>query len=154
MATACLLIGYNLGDTMAKAARPRNLPLLTEAEVEERRPILLQGIEQYNSGFFFEAHETWEDLWLQSPLPTRTFLQGIIQLAAAFVHLMRHEYPGTIRLLGHALEKLDGFPADFMRIDATRLVTEARRAREELAALGPQRFEEWDQGAIPHIHLR
>ncbi len=138
---------------MAKAARPRNLPLLTEAEVEERRPILLRGIEQYNGGFFFEAHETWEELWLQSPLPTRTFLQGIIQLAAAFVHLMRHEYTGTIRLLGHALEKLDGFPADVMGVDASRLVTEAGRARDELAALGPQRFEEWDQGAIPRIHL-
>ena len=33
-----------------KTAPPRNLPLLTEAEVEERRPILLSGIQQYNDG--------------------------------------------------------------------------------------------------------
>ena len=137
---------------MAKAARPRNLPLLTEAEVEERRPILLRGIEQYNQGYFFEAHETWEELWLQCPLPTRNFLQGIIQLAAAFVHLMRREYPGTIRLLDQALEKLEGFPAEFMGIDAARLVSEARRARDGLASLGPERFREWDQGGIPQIH--
>jgi hypothetical protein len=138
---------------MAKEARPRNLPLLTEAEVEERRPVLLRGIEQYNAGYFFEAHETWEELWLQSPWPVRNFLQGIIQLAAAFVHLMRHEYQGTIRLLGHALEKLEGFPPDYLGIDAARLVAEARRAREELAALGPERFEAWDHSGIPRIHL-
>lgn len=138
---------------MAKEARPRNLPLLTEAELEERRPILLAGIAQYNDGYFFEAHETWEDLWYQSPWPARTFLQGLIQLAGAFVHLMRHEYPGTIRLLEAASEKLAQFPGDYLGIDAGRLVAEARRAREELALLGPARFQEWDRRRIPQIHL-
>ena len=137
-----------------KTAPPRNLPLLTEAEVEERRPILLSGIQQYNDGYFFEAHETLEELWLPSPWPTRRFLQGLIQLAAAFVHLMRHEYPGTVRLLGHAIEKLEEFPADYLRIDAGRLVAEARRAREKLVALGPERFQEWEQSGIPKIQLR
>ncbi len=138
---------------MPKQARARNLPLLTEEEVQERRHILLRGIEQYNEGYFFEAHETWEELWLQSPWPVRRFLQGIIQVAAAFVHLVRHEYPGTVRLLKAALEKLESFPAEFQSIDVARLISEARRARDELMALGPRRFEEWDQEAIPKIHL-
>ena len=136
---------------MAKEAHPRNLPLLTEAEVEERRPILLAGIEQYNDGYFFEAHETWEELWLQCPWPVRNFLQGIIQTAAAFVHMRRREYAGTVRLLGHALAKLETFPGEYMGIDVARLVTEARAALDELLALGPERFEEWDN--VPEIHL-
>ena len=138
---------------MPKEGRPRNLPLFTEEEFEARRPILLQGIQQYNEGYFFEAHETWEELWLQSPWPARQFLQGLIQVAAAFVHLMRREYPGTVGLLRASLEKLEGFPADYLGIDAGRLVAEARRAHDELAALGPERFEEWDQRRIPQIHL-
>lgn len=138
---------------MGKEARPRNLPLLTEAELEERRPVLLQGIQQFNAGYFFEAHETWEDLWYQSPLPARNFLQGVIQLAAGFVHLMRREYDGTIRLLDQGLDKLRQFPDVFLGIDAARLVSEASRARDELAALGTERFLEWDQGRIPAIHL-
>jgi hypothetical protein len=137
---------------MAKEARPRNLPLLTEEEVEERRPVLLAGLTQYNSGFFFEAHETWEELWLQSPWPFRRFLQGLIQLAAAFVHLMRHEYPGTIRLLDEALAKLQDAPVT-MGIDAGRLVAAARRTRDELVALGPEGFERWDQSGIPQVRL-
>ena len=138
---------------MTKQARPRNLALLTDEEFEAQWPLLLAGIEQFNEGYFFEAHETWEELWLPSPWPTRSFLQGIIQLAAALVHLMRHEYPGTVRLLGYGLNKIDGFPPDFLGIDVARLVPEARRARDELVALGPRRFEEWDQRRIPHIHL-
>ncbi|OGO50333.1 MAG: hypothetical protein A2148_06620 [Chloroflexi bacterium RBG_16_68_14] len=138
---------------MAKEVRARNLALLTEEEMEERRPILLAGIQQYNGGYFFEAHETWEELWLPSPWPMRRFLQGMIQLAAAFVHLARHEYPGTIRLLDRAVEKLEAFSPQYLGIDAARLASEARRARDELRALGRQRFREWDQSRIPRIHL-
>ena len=137
---------------MVKQARSRNLPLLTDEEVEERRPILLAGIEQYNSGYFFEAHETWEELWLQSPWPFRQFLQGMIQLAAAFVHLMRHEYPGVIRLLDEALAKIEDASMT-MGVDAKRLMADARAAREELAAFGPERFEEWNQRRIPQIRF-
>ncbi len=137
---------------MTKEARPRNLPLFTDAEVEERRPILLAGVAQYNAGYFFEAHETWEELWLQSPWPFRQFLQGLIQLAAAFVHLMRREYPGTIRLLDEALAKLQ-VASLAMDIDLKRLVADARRARDQLVALGPERFEQWDQSRIPQIRF-
>ncbi len=136
---------------MAETARSRNLRLLSEEEVAQRRPILLAGIGQFNDGYFFQAHETLEDLWLVSPLPTRTFLQGIIQTAAAFVHMRRREYTGTVRLLGHALAKLETFPGEYMGIDVARLVTEVRAARDELLALGPERFEEWDN--VPAIHL-
>ena len=138
---------------MAQRTRSRNLPLFTEEELEERRPVLLAGIEQFNSGYFFEAHETWEDIWMQSPLPARTFLQGLIQIAAAFVHLMRHEYPGTIRLLRYGIAKLGEVPPDYMGIDGGRLVEEVGRARDELSALGPKRFEEWHTERIPAIHF-
>lgn len=138
---------------MAKDARARNQPLFSEDDLEARRPLFLEGISQYNDGYFFEAHETWEDLWYPSPAPYREFLQGIIQIAAAFVHLMRHEYPGTVRLLDAALERLAPYDAAFMGIDVDRLRREAARARDELAALGPAHFESWDRTRIPQIHL-
>ena len=136
---------------MGKETRNRNLRLLTEEEVEERRDILVKGVEQYNAGYYFEAHETLEELWLPSPWPVRPFLQGIIQLAAGFVHLMRHEYPGTIRLLGRAIEKLEAAPDGYMGIDSKQLVAEARRAHEQLETLGPDHFQEWDLRGIPKI---
>jgi hypothetical protein len=115
---------------------------------------LLQGLRQFNEGFFFEAHETWEDLWYPSPWPARRFLQGLIQLAAAFVHLARGEYPGTIRLLDASLVKLSSFPPNYLGLEVGRLLAEARRAREELRSLGPERFAGWDRARIPRIHVR
>ena len=136
---------------MTEGATARNRRLLTEDEVEERRPILLAGIEQYNAGYFFEAHETLEDLWLPSPWPIRPFLQGIIQLAAGFVHLMRHEYPGTVKLLARGIEKIEESPGEFMGIDAKQLAADARNAHDALVELGPDRFGQWDQRGIPKI---
>ena len=52
-----------------------------------------------------------------------------------------------------ALDKLEEFPRDYMGIEAGRLAADARRAREELLALGPERFEEWDMGGIPRMGL-
>jgi predicted metal-dependent hydrolase len=136
---------------MAKNAAPRNLPIFSEQEVEDRLHILAAGVQQYNDGYFFEAHETLEDLWMQSPWPIRRFLQGVIQLAAAFVHFVRHEYPGTVRLLGHAQAKLGDFAPRYMGIDVERLLSEVVRARDELVELGPERFEELASEHRPQI---
>ncbi len=131
----------------------RNLPIFTDEEVQDRRHILLEGVRQYNDGYFFEAHEVWEGLWMQSPWPTRRFLQGLIQVAAAFVHFVRDEYPGTVRLLGHAHEKMADFAPHYLDIDVERLLAEVAAARGELLTLGPERFEELPQERIPRITL-
>ncbi len=94
------------------AAPPRNQPLLTPAELAVRIDELYAALHEFNDGYFFEAHETLEDLWMVTPLPERTLFQGIIQLAAAFVHVARGEYAGTFKLLGAAHEKLEEFAPD------------------------------------------
>ena len=52
--------------------------------------------ECFNQGRFYEAHDVLEQLWLpQRTRPGAKFYKGLIQLAAAFVHLQRHcaKYP-------------------------------------------------------------
>src|ERR1700730_12698209 len=44
-----------------------------------------QGLEEFNTERFFEAHEAWEEVWLASTGTEKRFLQGIIQIAAAFI---------------------------------------------------------------------
>ncbi len=77
-----------------------------EAEEKFRR-----GLAQFNSGHFFDAHETWEEIWLAAAEPEKTFLQGIIQVAAAFHHYSRQNHRGTRSLLEAGLKKLERFPA-------------------------------------------
>ena len=59
---------------MEKPAFDRNQPLLTEEEVQERRHILVAGIEQFHAGYFFQAHEPLDELCPPRPGPFRPFL--------------------------------------------------------------------------------
>ncbi len=61
-------------------------------------PRLLEGIRLFNAGAFFESHEVWEALWHEVGGAERELLQGLIQLAAAYHHLMRQNPRGALEL--------------------------------------------------------
>lgn len=77
------------------------------------RGALAEGLECYRREAFFSAHEHWEATWLQSQEPDKTFLQGLIQVTAAFHHLQRKNAKGAASLLKAALRRLDPYPAFF-----------------------------------------
>ena len=131
--------------------RSRNLPLLSDEEVLERLPVVARGIREFNEGLFFQSHETLEDVWIVSPWPVRNFLQGIIQVAAAFVHLRRGEYAGTHRLLSEAILKLESFTPRCLGVNVERLLADVRRCREEVMALGEGRLHLFDGHLTPRI---
>jgi len=98
-------------------------------------------VEQFNTGHFFEAHETWEEIWLSSPEPEKTFLQGIIQIAAAFHHYSRGNTQGTRNLLEAGLRRLERFPAIHNELALEALRAAARNWADTLTRgndLGPE----------------
>ena len=52
-------------------------------------PAYLRGVELFNAGYYWEAHESWEALWHAHGRrgPTAGVLQGLIKLAAAGVKI-------------------------------------------------------------------
>ena len=72
-------------------------------------PEYLAGIELFNQREFWEAHEAWEDLWLEAETPLRAYYQALIQTAAAFHHLGNENWGGMASLLTAAAEKLQGY---------------------------------------------
>lgn len=74
---------------------------------------LAEGLRLYDAGEFFQAHEAWESMWLRAPEPEKTFLQGLIQVTAAFHHLQRNNRLGAMLLLQAAQRRLVRYPAAF-----------------------------------------
>ena len=84
----------------AKAYRP--LP-----GADRAAPPCDAGIDAYDRGDFFEAHELLEPAWMGTADPTeRALLQGLIKLAAADVHGVRGNPNGVARNLEGALDRL------------------------------------------------
>jgi predicted metal-dependent hydrolase len=93
---------------------------------------LAQGLRCYRAGEFFAAHEHWETVWLHAPEPEKTFLQALIQLAAAFHHLQRNNLNGAKSLLAGALQRLGPYPASFQGVSVAALSDEIRRCMCEV----------------------
>ena len=83
----------------------------------------LYGVDLFNHGFWWEAHEAWERCWIAAGRTTETglFLQGLIQTAAACLKKHQGQEQAAQRL---AVEGLDKFPAAdkmLLGIDTSRL---------------------------------
>lgn len=94
---------------------------------------LTEGLELFNRQEFWHAHESWEELWLEAGTDLHQYLQGLIQLAAAYHHVKRGTTRGAVRLFDAALKRLEAFPDVTCGIDRSSAVAAARRDRERLA---------------------
>jgi predicted metal-dependent hydrolase len=69
-------------------------------EVVMERDALEEGIALFNEGKYFEAHEAWEDLWLnERDASEKRFYQGLIMAAGAMLHYKKRECAGANSLL-------------------------------------------------------
>ena len=93
---------------------------------------LERGVALFNDHQFWHAHEAWEELWLRSSGGEKTFLQGLIQLAAAYHHVQRGTLRGAPRLFEAALSKLEPFPPGYGGVDRAAVVEAARRHRTRI----------------------
>ena len=87
----------------------------------------------FNAHQFWHAHEAWERVWLVSEGDLRRFLQGLIQLAAAYHHVQRGTFRGGVRLFDAALSKLATYPVHFLSVDRDEVVSRAKHHREKIA---------------------
>jgi len=91
------------------------------------RHYFLEGVDHFNSRRFWEAHEAWETLWLSAESDLEQFLQGLIQIAAAYHHIQRGTYRGAPRLFAAGLKRLEPFPLACCGIDRSDVDAAARR---------------------------
>ena len=85
-----------------------------------------EGLAHFNNAEFWEAHESWETLWLVAESDVEQFLQGLIQIAAAYHHVKRGTLRGAPRLFEAGLRRLASFPPNFCGVDRADVEAAAR----------------------------
>lgn len=114
----------------------------------------LRGIEHFNALEFWEAHESWEELWLVADSEIEQYLQGLIQLAAAYHHVKRGTLRGAVRLFESALRRLDAFPRPFCATDRVQAEAAAVIHRQwAAAALESGDFDPLPASSYPKLAL-
>jgi predicted metal-dependent hydrolase len=119
--------------------------------VVDTRKWIVTGVDQFNRLEFMEAHDSWEHIWMEEGDEEAVFAQGLIQLAAAYLHIRRGTSPGgTLRLFNSAIEKLAPYGPEFCGVDRSRVIAAAAQHRERLEREGAVKLTD---GEYPKLEM-
>jgi predicted metal-dependent hydrolase len=114
----------------------------------------LAGVMLFNAGDYFEAHEAWEDLWMDMAGPDKQFYQGLIQVAVGLCHFCNGNLRGAIKLYHSSLNYLSRYPSPHFGLDLDKFREQVRACFGcLLAAEVPDRSIELDEELLPNIEL-
>jgi predicted metal-dependent hydrolase len=109
------------------------------------------GIAEFNRGEFFQCHDTFEELWMESRGDRKLFLQGLVQAAVGLFHCMSGNARGAYSQLSRSVEKLTGYRPMFDGVDVDDLVESLETLRSAVAeGLASDSFQ-FDPGLVPSI---
>jgi predicted metal-dependent hydrolase len=115
--------------------------------------LLLDGIDQFNQGQYFEQHETLELLWRAEKDDVRYLYQGILLFGVGLYHLKRGNLRGSVAKLETAVRFLRWFAPVCHRVDVAALISDAERTRQRILDLGSSRLAEFDWSNVPRVKL-
>lgn len=137
-----------------KSLSELDLSTLTQFVLTARdRTDFRRGVRLFNQARFWEAHEAWEAVWLRHPEDGRFFIQGLIQLAAAYHQLRRRIHRGFLIHLRRAQERLALFPDLFLGIDVASLREEIREALPPGDSKEPEDGADYSRIVPPRIRV-
>jgi predicted metal-dependent hydrolase len=119
-------------------APPRGrTPPLDPAEADR---LFREGVALFNGARYWHAHEAWETVWRAAPDDERDFYQGLIQIAAGFLHLARKNRRGARNKLAEGLSRLGPYGPAHQGVALNELIGKAEEVLGDL-----------DAGAFPYL---
>jgi replication-associated recombination protein RarA len=101
-------------------------PLASYEEIMERHmekdEAIMRAVELFNDERYWEAHEALEYVWKNATGTEKEILNGIILVAAAFVHDEKDEQDISISILRRAKRKLDRTGDKYYGINTGKIV--------------------------------
>jgi uncharacterized protein len=114
---------------------------------------LLQAVDEFNRGDWFECHETLEELWVGAKGELRDFYQGMLQIAVALHHWRNGNLKGALILLEGGRQLLSRVAPVCQGVDVIGLGAEAGELQASLSVLGEGRMSELAAQLIPRVRL-
>lgn len=142
-----------MSELLQKHARlpdPLSAQALAEGELSE---LARKGIELFNRGEYFDAHEELEHAWNEEGGPARELYRGILQVAVAYLQITRRNYNGAIKMFLRARQWLDPLPGVCRGVDVAALRKDAAEVRAALETLGAERIGEFDLSLLKPVAL-
>lgn len=103
-----------------------------------------RGVELFNAGRYFDAHEEWEHLWRECGESDRRFVQSLIHAAVALYQWGIGNATGARTQLTRGRAKAGEYPPAHLGVDATRLWADVAAALDSPAGIAAVRLHPAD----------
>lgn len=110
-------------------------------DVFEEARLFHEGIDLFNRGQWFDAHEVWEDIWHMAAGEKKRFYQGLIQCAVTIEHIRRGNPRGVRSVYATAIPKFEGLPDVYMGVPVKRLLTDLESVVKPILELPNSYFD-------------
>jgi hypothetical protein len=103
-----------------------------------------KGLQLFNAGEYFEAHEALEDAWNEEEGTVKNLYRGILQTAVVYLHITRGNYNGAIKVYNRSIKWLKDIPDICKGIHLGELKSNVQQVMAEIQKLGEEQITEFD----------
>jgi predicted metal-dependent hydrolase len=114
-------------------------------------PRAIDGLELFNLGQYWRAHEALEAAWREESGPIRELYRGILQAAVVYLHVSRNNYAGAIKVYERCLRWLKPWPDQCRGVEVGLLRQDLGKVIQEIILLGPDRMTEFDLSLLKPV---
>jgi uncharacterized protein len=142
----------DLPDLIRQYARTVDIDALNHTCQQQLSPKARQGIELFNQGEYFEAHEVLEHAWNEDETPGRELYRAILQIAVAYLQIERGNYNGAVKMFLRLRQWIDPLPDVCRGVDVAQLRLDAREVYAQVLLLGRSSIAEFDRSLLQPVH--
>lgn len=114
-------------------------------------PKAIEGMQFFNEGNFFDAHEELEIAWKEESGAVRDLYRGILQIAVTYLHITRGNYDGAVKVYARSLKWMQGWNDVCRGIRVKQFREAADAVMQEVERLGKERIGEFDASLFQPI---
>ena len=134
-----------LPEMIKNYARIPDLQVIEDACQEPLSVAALNGLEQFNHGEYFDAHESLEEAWNQDRGVGRELYRAILQIAVAYLQIQRGNYRGAIKMFLRVRQWIMPLPAVCRGVNVDKLRQDSEQVYKDLLLAGPDRIHQFDR---------
>lgn len=110
-----------------------------------------EGINLFNNSDFFEAHDHFEEMWVNAGRDDKKFYQSLVQLSVGSFHLVSKNYKGALSQYCKGTSKLVEYIPDYKGINTRKLLKEIRILMKDLNEFFDEKISNVELEKIPRI---
>ena len=114
-------------------------------------PKVSKGIQLFNDGLYFEAHEALESAWREESDPIRDLYRGILQVAVFYLHITHRNFDGAQKMYSRSRKWLAPWPDVTLGIHVDQLKVDLTNTMVDLQKLGQAGIESYDLSLLKPI---